>query len=480
MKIKVILLCSLISFILVGCSKSDNDFTSEISDPIEYSVDNWTSYCGWHYNNGTVPNWAGWTREYAKDKFGLFISDTINYQIDVVALENSYQELLSLDLDIDILQLDGGLGSAKDTTRVKNWMQMIEADNAYKWKQIVYAQSKKLTQIPNAEERVYWQIGNEISSPSYSQTIRYWQGEPYSNGYNYDTFIIPYYVENYLAPTIEAIEMASTDVYGETGKINICLGSLTNATSLAAQSFLSTLLNYEIVGNNAATLTGKKVSDLIHLITIHYTMGTAKTSEWESVFTTYKNWSGTGRIKGVWSSEEVGINAALGGAGSVIGSIATSRCLEWSINNQYSAKEARVNYYGWNTGDASTTVNDFNQFLFDALGNRKISNVNKLATTIDATNNVEFHSFKSEIENKKVIIVFPEREQNQLGSQINEVILDETIWGGIQNITAYKYDNQGINEVITSLNQTENTTELTFNSQLTLDYFSGLVLLIED
>ncbi len=106
--------------------------------------------------------------------------------------------------------------------------------------------------------------------------------------------------------------------------------------------------------------------------------------------------------------------------------------------------------------------------------------VNKLATTIDATNNVEFHSFKSEIENKKVIIVFPEREQNQLGSQINEVILDETIWGGIQNITAYKYDNQGINEVITSLNQTENTTELTFNSQLTLDYFSGLVLLIED
>ena len=162
MKIKVILLCSLISFILVGCSKSDNDFTSEISDPIEYSVDNWTSYCGWHYNNGTVPNWAGWTREYAKDKFGLFISDTINYQIDVVALENSYQELLSLDLDIDILQLDGGLGSAKDTTRVKNWMQMIEADNAYKWKQIVYAQSKKLTQIPNAEERVYWQIGNEI------------------------------------------------------------------------------------------------------------------------------------------------------------------------------------------------------------------------------------------------------------------------------------------------------------------------------
>ncbi len=444
------------------------------------SVDNWTKYCGWHYSNGVAPSWGGWAREYAKDKFGLFITNPIDYQIDMVALQNSYDILAGLDTSIDILQLEGGLASARDTTKVINFMNMIEADNGVKWKNIVFEQSKKLTQLPDAENRVFWQIGNEITSPAYSQTIRYWQGQPFINGYNYDNFIIPYYVENYLAPTVEAIDAASLDVYGQSGRIKICLGSLTNAHNPAAQTFLNDLLNYQIVGTNAPSLSGMKVYDLVHLITIHYTMGTASTADWLSTITAYKNWTGTGRIQGVWSTEEVGINQATADNGAFAGSIATTRYLEWAINNQFTSKEVRTNYFGWNTGNPVTTVDYFNTFLYNHLGNTKLSNVNPTATIVNNTNTIEKHSFKTEIGNKGALFVFPERIQGQnTTATINSLTLNHIDWGNIQNITVYRYNNTGINSIVSTTNQVGNTTELLFDTPILLNNTDGLLVLID-
>lgn len=444
------------------------------------SVDNWTKYCGWHYTNGTPPSWAGWAREYAKDKFGLYISDTITYQIDTLALQDSYNILTLVDSSIDLLQLDGGLASAKDTTKVINFMNMIEADNGVKWKNIVFAQSKKLTQLADAENRVFWQIGNEITSSAYSKTIRYWQGQPYFNGYNYDNFIIPYYVENYLAPTVEAINAASLDVYGQIDRIKICLGSLTNAHNPAAQTFLNTLLNYQIVGTNAPSLTGLRVYDLVDLITIHYAMGTANTTNWLSNITAFKNWTGTGRIKGVWSTEEVGINAATNGDGAFAGSIATTRYLEWAINNRYTSKEVRTNYYGWNTGNPLTTVNSFNSFVFNYLGDTKLSNVNPLSTNVNATATTEKHSFKTELGDKGTLFVFPERNQGQnTTATINSIILNHLDWGNIQSITVYRYNIAGINSIASTINQVGDTTTLSFSSTVLLNNTDGLLVLID-
>lgn len=444
------------------------------------TIHNWTKYCGWHYSNGTTPGWAGWAREYAKDKFGLFISDTTTYQIDTVALQNSYNILESVDTSIDLLQLEGGLASARDTTKVINFMSMIEADSAVKWKNIVFTQSKKLTQLPDAENRVFWQIGNEITSPAYSKTIRYWQGQPYFNGYNFDNFIIPYYVENYLAPTVEAIDAASLDVYGQTGKIKICLGSLTNAHNPMAQTFLNALLNYQIVGTNAPSLAGLKVYDLIHLITIHYAMGTANTSDWLSNITAYKNWTGTGRIQGVWSTEEVGINQATADNGAFASSIVTTRYLEWAINNQYTSKEVRTNYFGWNNGDPISNVNAFNTFLYNHLGNTKLSNVNPLSTSINSSDTIEKHSFKTELGNKGALLVFPERIQGQnTTATINNVTLNHSDWGNITNIIVYKYNSIGINLISSTTNKIGNTTVLSFNSTILLDNTDGLLVLID-
>lgn len=465
-------------------SKEDNSFEETLSSENEpqvtnLSIDTWTKYCGWHYSNQYQPNWSGWVREFAKDGFGLNITDTITNQLLETELNNSFNKLTTLNTTKDVLQLVGGLGSAKDTTKVKQWMSFIENDNASQWKNIVYQQSVKLTDLNNAKNRVYWQLGNEISSPSYSKTIRYWQGQPYSNGIAYDAFIIPYYVENFLAPTIEAIDQASLDVYGEKGLIKICLGSLTNASSASAQSFLNQLLNYEIIGTNANSLTNKKVIDLIHLITIHYTAGTAPTTEWKNILNHYKDYSGISRIEGVWSTEEVGIQTAIGNAGGIIGSLATFRYLEWAIENEYSSKEVRTNYYGWNTGNTTTTTNYFNTFLYEYLGDVKLKSIANNSIEVLANNSTEIHAFKTEDESKNLISIYPERSQSQTTANIQSVLIDKASVSFQNQIKVYIVNSNGINPINFELSETETQIEINFSNSVFLDYYSGIILFID-
>ena len=66
-----------------------------------------------------------------------------------------------------------------------------------------------------------------------------------------------------------------------------------------------------------------KVYELIHIITIHYMMGNSSANVWEKLINTYSTWFGTGRIRGIWSTEEVGIRAATEGRGASVGAKAT-------------------------------------------------------------------------------------------------------------------------------------------------------------
>ncbi|MEW6006004.1 MAG: T9SS type A sorting domain-containing protein [Stygiobacter sp.] len=440
--------------------------------------DSWTKYCGWH--GGQKPQWGGWVRGYAQNQLGRFLIDTTTSQIDTTKLNNVYQSLLTLDTTVDILQLDEGLESARDTANVVKWMEMIEADSGKFWKSIVYQQTLKLTGLSNSQKRVYWQIGNEISSHAYSQTIRYWKEGVNINGYDYDQFVIPYYVENYLAPTVEAIDSASKAVYNDIGMINICLGSITNAHNINAQQFLDSLLNYRIVGVNAPSLSDKYVYELIHIITIHYAMGTANTSDWLNNINWYKNWSGIGRIRGVWSTEEVGIRAATDNKGGFASSIATSRYLEWSINNQYNAQDVRTNYYGWNKGTTSSSVKTFNDTLFSMLGNVKLINVPNTATPFSLSQgNLEYHSFLSEDKEKGIVIAFPERSQSQNQATIQKVMLNHSSWGNITGAKVYTYGVNGINPVNVTINDFNDSTIIIFPNKEILDYYTGLLIYLQ-
>jgi len=424
------------------------------------SPDNWTSYCGWHY--GSTPAWGGWVREPLQNKTGMSLADTATMQVDTIKLNSLFTSLASLDTVVDIMLLDGGVGGARDTARLNAYMKMIQKDNGAFWKKIVYKQCMKLAQLSNGKDRLYYQLGNEISSASCASSFRYWQGQPYGSGVDYDHFIIPYFVENFIAPTIEAIDSASLDYYGQKGMINICMGSITNAGNQKAKPFLDSLLNYTIKGTYAPSLAGKRVYELIHIITIHYMMGNSSANVWENNINSYANWFGTGRIRGIWSTEEVGIRAATAGRGASVGAKATFRYLKWSIANNYNARTARTNYWAWNLGPVNTRVDDFNQELFSFLGKVKLQYVDSLHTTYTNPSNFEWHGFLNDSLNKGILATFANTATAQ---NISQIKLVKTGWGNINNAILTRYDTLGRYNIPISMSFSTDSVTVSFASQ---------------
>jgi len=421
---------------------------------------NWTSYCGWHYNSST-PAWGGWVRDYVKHSTGYDLIDTVGttFAVDTVTLNNMFNTLSTINPDVDILQLDGGLLQAKDTIKAKIFADMIDADSGAFWKSLVYQQCNKLAQLPNSQNRLYYQLGNEITSAAVSKSLRHVQGLPYSSGFDYDQFNIPFFVEKYMAPTLEAIDSSSVFNFGAKGKINVCLGSITNAGNNAALPFTDALLNYTIIGTNAPSLAGKKIYELIDIITIHYMMGNSSMNVWENKLNGYTNWIGTGKVKGVWSTEEVGIAKANLGAGAAYSARATCRYLKRAIDSSYTSKVVRTNYWAWDIGPANTQVNNFNSELYNFLGDVKLSYVDSTHTNFTSTTDLEWHGFLDSISNKGVLAILSP------SSSISQIELVNNGWGNINNVSLTRYDTTGNHDIPVTLNFLADSLLLTFPVQ---------------
>jgi hypothetical protein len=437
------------------------------------SQNNWNSYCGWHYGN--TPAWGGWVREFVQHSTGYDLIDTAGTTlvIDTVKLNSLLTSLSTINSEVDIMQLDGGLGQAKDTVKAKGFINMIKADSAAFWKSLILKQCNKLAQLPNSQNRLYYQLGNEITSAALSSSIRNALGLPYSGGSDYDQFVISSFVELYMAPTIEAIDSSSALNFGAKGKINICLGSVTNAGNNAAKPFTDALLNYTITGAYAPSLAGKKVYELINIITIHYMMGNSSKNVWENKINEYANWIGTGRIKGVWSTEEVGINKASSGAGAAYSARATFRYLKWAIANNYTSKVVRTNYWAWDGGPANTQVSNFNTELFNFLGNVKLGYVNPLHTSFIDSSNMEWHGLITDSTYKKAVLVVP----GTTTQTITQVKLAKNGWGNVSSVSLTRYDTTGNYNIPVTLTSLTDSVLLTFPVQ-TLSVTSVLLFKI--
>jgi hypothetical protein len=360
------------------------------------------------------------------------------------------------------MQLDGGLLQAKDTIKAKIFVDMIDADSGAFWKSLVYKQCNKLAQLPNSQNRLYYQLGNEITSAAVSKSLRHVQNLPYSSGFDYDQFNIPFFVEKYMAPTLEAIDSSSVFNFGAKGKINICLGSITNAGNSAALPFTNALLNYTIIGTNAPSLAGKKIYELIDIITIHYMMGNSSKNVWQNKINEYAGWIGTGRVKGVWSTEEVGINKANSGAGAAYSARATFRYLKLAIDNNYTSKVVRTNYWAWENGPTNTQVDDFNSELYNFLGDVKLSYVNAFHTAFIDSTNMEWHGLLTDSANKKAVLVVPGGSTTQT---ITQVKLAKNGWGNVTTANLTRYDTTGNYNIPVTLTSLTDSVMLTFPAQ---------------
>jgi hypothetical protein len=261
-------------------------------------------------------------------------------------------------------------------------MDMMEADGGAAMKDITRRQSERLARLPNARERVTWQVGNEINSRHFSETMRAWAGAPECidnsesgvAGCRNDPFYIPLYVEYLLAPSVEAIDQASTAVYGSPGEIRIALGSIANASAPAAHEWLAELLEYEVQGTFAPSLAGRKVYELVHLVTTHYLVSAGHSDGYrEQLESLYGSWIGVGRIGGVWGTEEVGIRKADGGVGGADGLMTTFRYLDWYMAQGLSPDDGRFSFYGWQQGPDGTRIDDSLNALHDFAGEQPMA-----------------------------------------------------------------------------------------------------------
>jgi hypothetical protein len=191
-------------------------------------------------------------------------------------------------------------------------------------------------------------------------------------------------------------------------------------------------------------------------------MGNSSKNVWQNKINEYAGWIGTGRVKGVWSTEEVGINKANAGAGAAYSARATFRYLKLAIDNNYTSKVVRTNYWAWDGGPANTQVNNFNTELFNFLGPVKLSYVNAFHTAFIDSTNMEWHGLLTDSTNKKAVLVVPGGSTTQT---ITQVKLAKNGWGNVTSANLTRYDTTGNYNIPVTLTSLTDSVMLTFPAQ---------------
>ena len=304
----------------------------------------WTSYAGSHY---LAASWAGVVRDH---KYGIEY-DSSSHSYPYTELDTSTQSTISGILSgHDAIFLIGGFGSGRGKDQVADYMNSIESDSGASWRQSVQNRVIELDHLNTGRNKLVIQVGNEITSDKPSENLHLWKGDG-KPGKFFDPETIPWYVEYYLAPTVSGLRSAGPSLLSG---VEVALGSMTVYSNSNAEPFLDSLLNYQIQGTYAPELSGKKVSDIVDIITLHYFMSS---EVWESRLDHIRNtWIGTGEVNGVWSSEECGIQAATNGSGGVAALKVTARYLRWTALHGYAPGLVRGLFYGWDSGPSGNRV----------------------------------------------------------------------------------------------------------------------------
>ena len=292
-------------------------------------------YLGSHY---TSSDWASGVRD--PGGTGQFRYGASQASLDALQVFLTDDKIVTLNI--------GGLASAHDEAMVAAFMDGIEADGGAQWKEAVYEKVIAVAALPGSDQ-VYWQIGNEINSPGYHNTLSAWAGEPFASARS-DSKVIPLYSEYYLAPALEAIITARSEGY----TVNTILGSVSNFGGGTAQSYMEGLMEYQIVGTYAPSLAGVYVKDATDIVSYHYA-GLNDGEEWEVLFNSlYTRWPS---VKGFWDTEDVahGMSVDQGISGATALRM-VGDYLDWWIKTTRSSTDHRLFIYAQDLGPPETTA----------------------------------------------------------------------------------------------------------------------------
>lgn len=336
-----------------------------------------------------------------------------------------------------------GLASARKEEEVALFMDSVEADDGLSFRQKVFNRAVELHEaklkVGSADQDLIWTFGNEITSLKYVLNLRAWAEEPVEPVKRSDPWIIPYYVEYYLAPAVQAINEAEVATGAE---IPVLLGSIGNANNPVRRRFLNELLEYEVVGTYASSLSGLRVADILDNIDIHYLVGKnvhvhnekgkyikhLKGSYEIALDEIYDPWVEAGPVNGLWSTEEVGQSSANKGQGAAKAMVVTSRYLHWWGKNDISPERGRVLFFGAKLGPADVSADLAMQTLFSFLGDTPLVEIMEAAQP--PADDWETYVFESVVNNdKRVAFVIPSWGDIESNS-FTEFQVDATLWPG--------------------------------------------------
>ncbi|HEY9827847.1 MAG TPA: hypothetical protein V6D19_20605 [Stenomitos sp.] len=342
---------------------------------------------------------------------------------------------------------DNHWDSAREPQVMIDLLSSVENDDAANLKSRMLYKVKNYSVWQNSKHKIWWQLGNEINSAYTLNSIRAWEQcktvpssskyncskvAPASAGFikpsctnatstNNDPCTIPYYVEYYLAPAIEAIQQQEAQCGCQ---FPIVLGTVGTGYNPDSRAWLNRLLNYQIKSTQyAPSLTGKYVYQLVNVISTHYLATNQKffrvgnkrvyqPNGWKNALDDlYDTWVGKGAIQGIWATEDVGVRATSEKKGSKLAVQVMGRYFHYWTARQMRPSQGKFSFYDWYTPGTFTspgplTANETMTTLFKFLGDTPLKELSDpILDTVPDT--AEAYSFQSvDSPNKRVFMLY--------------------------------------------------------------------------
>lgn len=382
----------------------------------------WTRYFG---SQWTGAAWAGTERAWLGYLTGLNLMDYPNKINDLVAEVSA--RIQSRDVIVSITGFGGDADTG--TSLMGRLFDMHREGNGGSWQAAVEAQVQALSPLDPDAKHLTYQLGNEIGKQTFSEALRAWATSKGltlpGTAQEHDLELIPYYVEYYLAPTVEAAQRASLAYYGDAEAVNLALGSIPNGGTPGARAFLDALLAYEVQGDYAPTLTGKKVNELVDLITAHY-VGAS-----DNLGLIWDKWAGVGSLHGLWTTEVVGIRSATDGAGAASVLFELGNHLGWHYAKGFLPEQARVSVYGWsdNNGIAAADADEALSTFYAFMGDAPLEVEKNYATVASTGSPLKTVQFNSVTDNDKRAVAVTAEQQSATGT-LQAVTVAKAGWAG--------------------------------------------------
>jgi hypothetical protein len=403
----------------------------------ESVLEPWTAYFGNHYESAA---WASSLRDPGgPGRYGYWLPSARNNARMTAADSGDLQELNRQIARGPVVLNAGGLGSGRDESLVTNFMNDVRRDNAASWKRELAQRVRNVAAVPGASDRIYWQFGNEINGPRMLRNLAQWGGIRNMSGAEAMRQVIPLYVEYFLAPGVEATRAASREAYGDAGRIHIMLGSLANARNPSSIRWFEQLLDYTVKGEHAKSLAGRKVSEIVDTLSIHYLVS-AQDDGWSGIMDGLsEKWLGRGSIRRIWSTEELGVRRAQAGLGASTALRVTARYLNWWQLHGWSADQGHCYFWGAEMGAAGTRANDALNALYAFTGSSPLLRLPRAET-----GGFEGYLFSVAGDRKRVLVVFPQKSWIGGGVTFSMEKMSASGWSGSLQARLLHYKPDGI------------------------------------